>query len=436
MIDVLVCCFVVALFYVVWRFTKPYDVARVLSFVWCPSLLVAHALIGRPGGLTGRAFLYISALVLLVALGARLARRYVERREVSKKGLPLPLHGSYRVRWLYVVFIASCVVALFGIFSLMWRHGFTFKDFFSFSRLQRMSSYFYDERYGGWDDVAWTSLVSLYLCPLLGGFLFHAAKRKWVVVVISALPALLLLLVSNRKAVLVFAATLFTASYISGVMVSGRRLHLSKRVALRLSAVVIAAVVLFALAFVLRYGKESNFFKGWGPAQIAVNYGVGHTVCFDSFLRDTGWGCDSVKLGTRTLLGPASVLGLESRLSGVYQETFDFTSRGGKLQFTSNVYSAFRPLVEDFTVVGSLLVALLASFFVGIVGERMPRPGSRALRAFRVVCYTAALQYAMYSFITSPWSYNSIVAALLLYFVALALCGRSEKEVECDCERR
>lgn len=73
MIDLAICCCIVVLFFFTWRMTKPYDIARLMSYMWCPPLLMAHIVIGIPGGLSGYAFLYVSVLILFNVLGARIA---------------------------------------------------------------------------------------------------------------------------------------------------------------------------------------------------------------------------------------------------------------------------------------------------------------------------------------------------------------------------
>lgn len=431
MIDLAICCCIVVLFFFTWRTTKPYDIARLMSYVWCPSLLMAHIVIGIPGGLSGYAFLYVSVLILFNVLGARIASVFDANPEDF--GDDVPLSGYYKVRAIFVTLLVTCGLGMFGVFQLMWRNGFQVYDFFSFERFYKMSGYFYDCLAEGGDAVNPVSLTAIYLSPLLGGFIFHRHRRRVLVGVLSFVPALLLTMVANKKSALIFALTLFIASYVSSSVVCNRKLKLTRRNLLKVALLGLSLVLLFGFSFVLRYGKQSEYLKGEEAVQLIVDYQIAHAACFDAVLAGGDLDYQNLGYGSKTFLGPSSALGIQPRHTGIYTEWKYFSNRGGGLEFGSNVYSAFRPLVEDFTVLGSLLVAFSVSLFASIAGRCLHRMGWRIMRSFGVVVYTALLQYALYSFITSPWSYNSVIAALLLFGVILLLFGRRKVERVCGC---
>lgn len=431
MIDLAICCCVVVLFFFTWRMTKPYDIARLMSYVWCPSLLMVHIVIGIPGGLSGYAFLYVSVLILFNVLGARIASVFDANPE--EFGDDVPLSGYYKVQAIFVTLLVTCGIGIFGVFQLMWRNGFHVYDFFSFDRLRRMSGYLYVHLAEGEDRGTPIPLIAIYLSPLLGGFIFHGHRRRVLAAVLSFVPALLLMLVANTKSVLIFALTLFIASYVSSSLVCNRKLKLTRRNLLKVALLGLSVALLFGFSFALRYGRQSDNLQGEGAVRLTVNYQIAHAACFDAFLADGDLRYENFGYGSKTFLGPSSALGIQPRHTGIYTEWKYFSNRGGGLEFGSNVYSAFRPLVEDFTVLGSLLVAFSVSLFASIAGRCLHRMGWRIMRSFGVVVYTALLQYALYSFIASPWSYNSVIAALLLFGVILLLFGRRKVERVCGC---
>lgn len=431
MVDLAICCCVVVLFFFTWRMTKPYDIARLMSYVWCPSLLMVHIVIGIPGGLSGYAFLYVSVLILLNVLGGRIASVFDANPEDF--GDDVPLSGYYKVRAIFVTLLVSCGLGIFGVFQLMWRNGFQVYDFFSFERFYKMSGYFYDCLAEGRDNVTPIPLTAIYLSPLLGEFIFYRHRSRVLVGVFSFLLALLLTVVANKKSACLFALTLFIASYVSSAVVCNRKLKLTRRNLLKGALLGLSVVLLFGFSFALRYGKQSEKMHGKGAEQLAVNYLIGHVSCFDAFLADGDLHYENLGYGPKTFLGPSSAFGIQPRVTGIYPERKHFSNRGGNLEFSSNVYSAFRPLVEDFTVLGSLLVAFLVSLFVSMAGRRLHRVRWGIVRSFGVVVYTALLQYGLSSFIASPWTYNSIIAALLLFGMVLFLFGRRKVERVCSC---
>lgn len=425
MIDLAICLCVIALFVVVWRLTEPWDIARLLSYVWCPSLLIAHAIVGIPGGMTGAAFLYVCAVIVLNLLAVRVARSLnapaLRGQSIQEEREAAP--SIFRMNVFRFVLLGSVVLGTSGVLFMIRRYGFTLCDYFSLDSLSKMSGFFYDNSYvDGFKGVNGVCLSAIFLSPLLGGILAHERRYRFLAF-FSFSPALLLMVTLTTKASIVFAITLFLASYLTSARLFRRRFALSIRSVFRFGRAFAVVVVLLFMAFYLRYGKGSAHFRGEGFVQLVVNYGVAHAVCLDSFIAGTIGQSGELKYGRRTFLGVSSVLGLEERVTGVYPDRYNFTGRTGTNQYTSNVYSAFRPLIEDFSILGSLLVVFVAAFTVSLLGARPLQDGCR-WRVLWMAVYAAVLQYALYSFVTSPWTYGSILLALALFGVVLFFARR------------
>jgi len=107
-------------------------------------------------------------------------------------------------------------------------------------------------------------------------------------------------------------------------------------------------------------------------------------------------------LGTQSFAGLAGLAGLGDRKSGLYDGMAGFTE--------SNIYTALRPLVEDFGIVGALAFVAALAFAAGL-GWRMLRAG-RCAGAAPVVGFAA---YVLWSPITSIFVYSTIFAVVVAF---------------------
>ena len=86
---------------------------------------------------------------------------------------------------------------------------------------------------------------------------------------------------------------------------------------------------------------------------------------------------------------------------------------------TSNIYTGFRPLIEDFTIPGALVVLALLGF-VGGLGFRNVAAGKWSGLPLLLIAYLTTL----WTPITWFWIYNSLTAtvftlALLVWLIRL-----------------
>ena len=80
----------------------------------------------------------------------------------------------------------------------------------------------------------------------------------------------------------------------------------------------------------------------------------------------------------------------------------------------SNIYTVFRPLIEDFTFAGALMVLALTGFVTGFSFVRM-RNGSVASIAVVSLFYS----FVAWSHVTSLLAYNTILLAFVLWWMTL-----------------
>lgn len=102
-------------------------------------------------------------------------------------------------------------------------------------------------------------------------------------------------------------------------------------------------------------------------------------------------------LGELTFVGPLDALGYIERQAGVHEVNYEIYG------LETNIYTAFRYLVQDFSILGPFLLNLFISLLYGIVNYR---PISAMIRAFVIFC-------ALLSVNVTPFVHNSVLLAVL-----------------------
>ncbi|CCQ10276.1 putative integral membrane protein [Pseudoalteromonas luteoviolacea B = ATCC 29581] len=113
----------------------------------------------------------------------------------------------------------------------------------------------------------------------------------------------------------------------------------------------------------------------------------------------------SINLGASSFAGLFDLLGVSYRKSGVYELVQIGNNR------VTNVYTAFRGLVEDFGVVGSVLILI----FIGVIISL-----SFVDNVYRSFIRYFGLMFIFifsWSFVISPFIYNTILFSFVLYSV-------------------
>jgi hypothetical protein len=108
------------------------------------------------------------------------------------------------------------------------------------------------------------------------------------------------------------------------------------------------------------------------------------------------------------------MMGFGHRIPGLFDSIIDLVA--GE---TSNIYTAFRPLIQDFTIPGALFILALLGF-VGGIGFRLVAMGRWSGMPLLLAAYVTIF----WTPITWFWIYNSLTATvvavgLVVFFVRL-----------------
>jgi oligosaccharide repeat unit polymerase len=251
---------------------------------------------------------------------------------------------------------------------------------------------------------------------LYGGYLMPLLQKKlrgWCL--LSILPAMLIALTQAMKLNLVTGMLL----WLVGLLVSSYANHpdFLKIRAATIVKIGLSMTLIFGVLFLSMMFKAGTF-----DAQTAdfmrqrfVEYAFGHLPVFDAWftgqmghLEPTG--------GIKTFYGITNFLGLAERQQGVFTEFVYFcksTEHQVPLDLNTNVFTAFRFILEDFGFIGSFVALLLAGVVSGFSWMMVRK--KRGMLLFQTVL-TGVLFFIGMSFATSVWVYTSYLATMVLFF--------------------
>jgi oligosaccharide repeat unit polymerase len=117
-----------------------------------------------------------------------------------------------------------------------------------------------------------------------------------------------------------------------------------------------------------------------------------------------------LSLGLNTFAAPMEILGLTERASGFYK---DFISIGPSV---TNIYSAFRGIVSDFGLIGSLI---FLGFFGYISAISFYLTSKRNIYA--IVPLSIFYTFTLFSPLISIFTFNSIIISFIIFFLVIKL---------------
>jgi hypothetical protein len=264
--------------------------------------------------------------------------------------------------------------------------------------------------------IAQALMAALYLAAMLGGFDAGARNhRGWrrLDTIVWMFPVLVFTAIMTTKASVIFGAVLWTAGLIAGTCWAGR----AGTVRLRriISAVAVLCLVGFGFvcaAQLLRWGTfDADSALESTPKSMGTT--LGYMSVLSHWLDEDGIEKAPMSGGSLTFAGSAEVLGLNERKMGLYEESVSFDNG-----FDSNIYTAFRGLVEDFTLAGALAFFALLSFVAGWAWNAVQDGKLEA-----VLPLAAYLAFVVTSPLTSIFIYNTNVLAIAAFGVLVACLG-------------
>lgn len=258
-------------------------------------------------------------------------------------------------------------------------------------------------------------LPFVYLAPAIGGMVFVMRKeRKWkLLALLTMLPAVTVTLLQTTKAAVLFSGTLWLASYFAV------RLRLGQTRVFTRGHIIVAGVLgLMATVFFFGVGLARMASTDTSLAELVrvklVTAAFGHMSVFSSWLSDYWTQTFRPTLGAYTFAGPLEIMGFKQRPPGIFEGVVELIA--GE---TSNIYTGFRPLIEDFTMPGAVAILAVLGLVAGASYRAVARGNWGA-----VPVLVAAYMTILWTPITWFWIYNSLTATvvaigLVVFFIRL-----------------
>jgi hypothetical protein len=336
--------------------------------------------------------------------------------------------SSSRFPGLRLITLALVLACLFELAIIMARSGYTLRSMVSYAVITQVSSL---NRYAfGYGDqqqgtVERILFIAVYAAPLFGGALL-AARRSLLdigfAVAAFLLGGLIPTLYGSRMGVLwggSFALSAYLATIIHLRRPSGRE---AQRLLVRMTG--IAVIVLLGLSLVamlIRYAVRDSD----RPLYLLVADPFGFFAAFSLWFPEGGLRFSNLLVGYRNFESLLQLVGI--RVSDAASISIDWPPRD--VGFTSsNIYTVFRFLIEDFGTLGALIS--LGGF--GAVSARSFR-ATAAGSKIAVPALTLSYAFVLTSFSMSLTYYTTVVAAaccFCAYFGVLELAARHARPAQ------
>ena len=327
--------------------------------------------------------------------------------------LPSETKLEFRRKWAMPFMIILLVGAMVNPLYSIVLHGFSLRALLSMQDILNMNKGISEDRYAGseaHDMVNQLFLIICYAAPLFGGFCYRwVGKLNKAICILTLIPGMFIALTQSMKMVMVTGFIL----WFTGFFVCSFSYNMPMRIKLKTVIYSVLGILGFFgilfISMVLRTGEVSEK-TILDISQKFFTYALGHFHCFDVWF--TSYEPASYSFGTKTFMGISNILGLEERSQGIYAEYMNVGKNG--YYGISNVFTSFRPLIEDFGEAGTYVI-----MFISGVLSKMSLKNLICKRNifFNQVIITAFYAYLLWSFAASFFAYTSYLAMLVVAYI-------------------
>ena len=385
--------------------------ASIFSMLWF--LLLSTTLFVAPGfPIYPFGVWYILAISVALTLGSLLVPKHILPDSEKYNTIEaIKLFFFTRSNLILLVIAIFCLISIVGIFVLLLfgvkRYGLSFNIYSIIS----LPGQLYDDRDAGILLIPWyIRYLTYFIMPssLLGGILipFEKYPRK-IICYLPIILAILIGMVYTTRASILLSIILFISGLFSSYIIlkNDDNYFLSFRSFFNFASLLIFLLSSWIFLQWLRGGGDSEFI--FYPIINSIKSAVlGSTTAFTTWLQN--YKQHNLAFGLYTFAGPMDIIGLNDRQLGFYSEFISLPNG------YSNIYTAFRGLIQDFSITGSILIC----FVIGIVAQlsyRRCRDGN----VIWLIPLSLFFAFTFYSPFISIFSSNSVTMAWIISFFVL-----------------
>jgi len=385
--------------------------ASIFSMLWFSllsvTLFVAPEFPIYPFGLW-----YILGISVALTLGSLLVpKNLLPDSERYNSIEAIKLFFFNRSNLILIVITIFCLISIVGIIVLLLFGIKRYELNFNLFSLISLPGQLYDDRDAGILLVPWyIKYLTYFIMPssLLSGILipFEKYPRKMVCSV-PIILAVLIGMVYTTRATILFSIVLFISGLFSSYIILKKDENLFSSIR---SLFIFGSIFLFlVLSWIflqwLRGGGDNEFI--FYPIINSIKSSVlGSSTVFTTWLQN--YNQHVVTFGLYTFAGPMDIIGLSERQLGFYSEFISLPNG------YSNIYTAFRGLIHDFTITGSILIC----FVIGIIAQ-LSYKRCRNGNVIWLIPLSLFFAFTLFSPFISIFSSNSVTMAWFISFFVL-----------------
>lgn len=314
-----------------------------------------------------------------------------------------------RFPFLRSIAIVAVIVALSQIAFMFARQGFSLRAVLSYTAMAQLSALNRGQfTYGDQQQTVAEQIgfLCMYFGALTGGLLFSVAanQRERILAVLNLLlPATVLSLYGSRMGVL-YGGGFWVSSYVAARVLEGG-IRSDARFFLRVGALATTLLVgVQVLVQVVRYSTNRD------PVPIIrmIADPFGFLAAFCSWFNDAGWQFSGFTTGARAFRRLVALVGISA--APLPEISVGFT--------TSNIYTVFRDLIEDFGTVGAWVVLFAYGYVARVVYVRARNGDVRFVGVLSLV-----FAFALTSFSVSVFFYTATMLAAIAFAFYCIGCG-------------
>jgi oligosaccharide repeat unit polymerase len=356
--------------------------------------------------------LFVAAACGAVLLGGWMARRWVPPAPSSSAQPVEPPLLGWAIAACTVLGLIAVAIILYSVESSS-----SATRLLSFDAIVQTIHKLAVARNGGtWEEPAPARVLTTatYLGPMLSGLLIGLRKSgssRWLSLLVFV-PSLMITVLLTTKSSLLLPLALGASAYFATSIAAGHPPTLTWKRTAGLAGLVVVMAGGFVLIQMARYAGWSSGRADAVVQQLWLSV-FPYLGVFSAWLQTDGFSASShPTLGQYTFAGAFDLLHIHTRVAGLYTE--QFVINGSQY----NIYTAFRGVIQDFTIPGALLFLGLVGFGAELAYRRV-RSGGIGYVGLLAAFYAATL----WSFVVDVFIYNTIVLAFVIFIGYLAFAA-------------
>ena len=350
----------------------------------------------------------ILLLVGCIAIGADFGAVQLPNKPARAKVQALPAKSLLHLS----LFLSG--LSLLGVFYSAGEALSKYSLDFSIPSLLSLGHLLSVERYAGEQPpfLVRVLIIWVFAAALLGGMIFAKARTRTerFLCLIPLFSALMYSVIQAAKANTLIVIALGLGGYLAMRVALGGSLQVITRKSLLITS--LSVILVLSLFFGVDAIRSRNQNQGiqldtdWGRAESAS---LGYLAVFSHWADSPeGPGAFHLSLGSYTIGGLLDVAGLHSRNLGVYSKSVSLDGND------TNIYTAFRGLIEDFSLPGAMIVCFLLGFLSGRAYKH-----SLCGSGTSAVWLAGFYAFLLWSPIVSLFYYNGPILAMLVGALAV-----------------